>query len=210
MKTKNIIFDLGGVVIDLDFQRTFSAFAAMTNADFEHLFNLFLKGKNQTPTFLEDYETGSISDAVFRDKMRHQFDLNATDEAIDTAWNAMLLDVPATRANFIKTLRKRFKVFALSNTNAIHQHAFEAILAQNPAVESINALFDKTYYSHHLGDRKPNVSIFQRVLDENQLIASETIFIDDTLQHIEGAKKAGINAIHLPRPQTIDELLKDL
>jgi putative hydrolase of the HAD superfamily len=204
---KNIIFDLGGVVIDLDLERTVKAFCDIFGDGFRAHFQAFVKGTNREATFFEHYEAGAISDEKFRAALRQTFGHTAAaDHELDHAWNAMLLDVPAPRAHLIKQLGQQYRTFALSNTNAIHQRAFEEILLRNDAVISFQHLFEKVYYSHLVGDRKPHVSIFQKVLTDNNLNPNETLFIDDSAHHVAGAKAAGLHAVHLLAPMTIHDL----
>lgn len=198
---KNIIFDLGGVILNLDFKKTFAAFEALSSKDFSPIFN-----KANQYKFVSLYETGKISSAEFRKNIREVLEVDVDDQAIDTAWNAMLLDFPSKNIEFIKEVAKRKRIFVLSNTNEIHKTAAEKILEREHPGLTWNKLFEKSYFSHIMQDRKPNTSIFKQVIDENGLIPSETLFIDDSIQHVEGAKKAGLNAVHLKDGMSITEL----
>ncbi|MBK0404643.1 HAD family phosphatase [Adhaeribacter sp. BT258] len=201
---KNIIFDLGGVIINIDYQKTIDAFKKLSQAGATIEFNQ----KNQSALF-DELETGRISNAAFREKVREHYHLDATDEEIDAAWNAMLLDIPAERIELLRQLRKNHKLFLLSNTNAIHLIAFNKIVHESHGMPALDELFDKCYYSHLVDDRKPNASVFEKILAENNLEREETLFVDDSIQHIESAEKIGIKTLHLAPPLTINQAFAD-
>ena len=201
---KNIIFDLGGVIINIDYQKTIDAFKKLSKADATIAFNQ----KNQSELF-DELETGRISNAEFRQKVREHYQVEGSDEEIDAAWNAMLLDIPKERIDLLRALRKDHKLFLLSNTNAIHLIAFNKIVQDSHGMPALDELFDKCYYSHLVDDRKPNPAIFERILQENNLQKAETLFIDDSIQHIESAEKVGIKTLHLAPPLTINQVFAD-
>jgi len=198
---KNVIFDLGGVIMDLDFSQTFNAFQALSGQDFREVFN-----KAKQYEFVSAYETGKISSHDFRNNVREALNIDVTDQEIDTAWNAMLIGFPIEHINFVKEVKKYKRTFILSNTNEIHKRAAEQILGNTESGLNWNALAEKAYFSHIMGDRKPNTSIFRTVLSENNLQANETLFIDDSPQHVEEAKNTGIHAIHLKDGMSILDL----
>jgi putative hydrolase of the HAD superfamily len=201
---KNIIFDLGGVIINIDYQKTIDAFKKLSRADATIEFN-----QKQQSALFDELETGRISNKAFREKVREHYQLEATDAQIDAAWNAMLLDIPAERIALLRKLRQDHKLFLLSNTNAIHMTAFNKIVADSHGMPALDELFDKCYYSHLVDDRKPNASIFERILQENGLQKAETLFVDDSIQHIESAEKLGIKTLHLAPPLTINQAFAD-
>lgn len=198
---ENIIFDLGGVIINLDYGATIREFSKLCQRDMKESYSQ----KKQAPIF-DDLETGKISPEEFRTGFKQLFNFEASDEEIDAAWNALLLDFPKERLDLIQQIGTQKRIFLLSNTNAIHKIAFEKILHDSLDIPSLSSFFEKTYYSHEMGDRKPNASIFERVLDENQLDPAKTLFIDDSIQHIEGAKKVGLNTCHLTPTTTLLDL----
>ena len=201
---KNIIFDLGGVIINIDYQKTIDAFKKLSKADATIEFNQ----KNQSELF-DELETGRISNEAFRQKVREHYQVAGSDEEIDAAWNAMLLDIPKERIELLRALRKDHKLFLLSNTNAIHLIAFNKIVQDSFGMPALDELFDKCYYSHLVDDRKPNPAIFERIVAENNLQKAETLFIDDSIQHIESAEKVGIKTLHLAPPLTINQVFAD-
>lgn len=199
---KNIIFDLGGVIITLDYQLTINEFSKLCNRSFDEFFTQY-----QQLTFFDEFERGEITAEQFRDSIRKEFNLNVSNESIDFAWNAMLGSIPQERLDFLKELGKEKRIFLLSNTNEIHLKAFTEIILKENAVKDLAVFFEKAYYSHLVKMRKPESRIFDYVINENNLIPSETLFIDDSIQHIEGAKKVGLNAELLPKDYSIIDFL---
>lgn len=200
---KNIIFDLGGVILNIDYSKTIAAFRNLGLLDFENNYSQLV----QTDLF-DDYERGEISSADFRNGIRAVFRMEISDAEIDHAWNMMLLDLPSQRLDLLHRLGSEKKLALLSNTNEIHIHQFEKSLMSNFGFEDLSAYFQKLYYSYHVGMRKPEERIFQLVLDEMGFNPLETLFIDDSPQHIEGAKKVGLQTYHLrvDRGETILDL----
>jgi len=201
---RNIIFDLGGVIINLRIQNSLDALKKLSRSEKVIEFTQ----KQQSPLF-DDYETGRIPDNAFRQGLREQYEIEASDAEIDEAWNAMLLDIPQERIDLLLALGSQYRLFLLSNTNAIHLARFTQIVAESFTIPSLDSLFEKTYYSHLIGQRKPDAIVFEQILTQNNLIPSETLFIDDSSQHIAGAQLVGIKALHLVPPLTINEVFKD-
>lgn len=197
-----LIFDLGGVVINLSYHATYDLFAKLSNKSAEEITTL----AQQLDEF-KQYEMGNMDDAAFRDFIRKSIGMAAQDEEIDVAWNAMLLDIPIQRLETLQKLRKTHQVLLLSNTNAIHLRAFNKTVKQVSNQDSLKFCFDKLYYSHEMGLRKPDVAIYEYVLAENQLTPSQTLFFDDLLPNLAGAKQAGLQTHHVTNA---DELFKEL
>jgi HAD superfamily hydrolase (TIGR01509 family) len=198
---KNIIFDLGGVILNLDNQRTEQAFVAMGAKDFRQYFAL-----GHAASFFKDYETGHISDRQFIDSLKELTGTSAPDQVVVSAWNALLLDFPPERIELLKTLSERYRIFLFSNTNALHQSAFRQIYRDSFGSGSLDDHFEKAYYSHLLGLRKPDKASFEHILKENGLIASETLFVDDALVNVEGANAAGLRGFYLEPGMTIMDI----
>jgi glucose-1-phosphatase len=198
-----IIFDLGGVIINLNYQLTIDAFSRLAGFDA----GLLYTQQQQTPLF-DNYETGRISCNAFRQGLRDLMKLDCSDDALDEAWNAMLLDIPRERVELLIALSKQIPIFLLSNTNTIHKAECDRRFQRtmNAPTADLSALFHHAYYSHEVGDRKPNPSIFQRVLQEQHLNPASTLFIEDSLQHIQGAQQVGLQTIHLHGGTTILDL----
>lgn len=197
---KHIIFDLGGVLINLDHKRTQDAFAALGVTNFEEIWGTV----KQTALF-DDFETGKINRADFISAIRDVARIEASDQQIIDAWNALLLDFPLRRLQILQQLRIHYDLLLLSNTNEIHEEAFNKILMNNNGMPNIGVFFDKVYLSHRIGMRKPNPEIFERVLNENQLQPIHTLFIDDYLPNTEAANALGIQTIYIDKGMTIEK-----
>lgn len=202
---RNIIFDLGGVIINLDPPATIRAFEALGAAGFSDIYTQL----QQNPVF-DQYDKGLVSNAGFRKELKDLTGLSLSDADFDTAWNAMLLDFPKHRLDLLKVVKPRYRTFLLSNTNFIHVEAFEADLLNNHGCPDLSSFFEKAYYSCNMGMRKPDREIFDFVLKENNLEPAETLFIDDSPQHVEGARLAGIQAVQLGRGEELEDLLNKL
>jgi putative hydrolase of the HAD superfamily len=201
---KNIIFDLGGVIINLDMPATAKAFTELaqkyevSQTDFhaEH------------PVFKE-FEIGAISAQSFRNTIKDLLHKNISDAEIDFAWNAMLLDIPAERLALLSALKSKYNTFLFSNTNEIHYHAFNKILFDVHGYNLLDDFFQKAYYSHIMGKRKPNADSFLQILNENNLHPAETLFLDDTQMHLDGAAQLGIHTQKVTAENSILEILKN-
>jgi len=195
---KNIIFDLGGVIINLDNQLTENAFLTLGARPLKEYF-----GHGHAASFFKEYEVGGISDQQFVDNIKDLTGITAPDEEIIQAWNALLLDFPSERIRLLKDLRKSYRIFLFSNTNALHLAHLQQIYRNTfPNDEyALDDLFERAYYSHILKMRKPDEASFQYILKENQLKGEETLFVDDALINVEGAEKAGLKGLFL-RPGT--------
>ncbi len=200
---KNIIFDLGGVILNIDYTLTSQAFKNLGLTDFDEKYS-----QAKQNHLFDRLETGKINPSDFRQEMKSYFNLPVTDLDVDTAWNAMLLDLPQERIELLKKLSTRYRLFLLSNTNIIHYKAYSAYLQKTFGKLIFDAVFEKQYLSFQIGMRKPDKEIFELVLNENKLQASETLFIDDSIQHIQGATSCGIITHHLKPSQTIIELFE--
>jgi glucose-1-phosphatase len=150
-----------------------------------------------------DYEKGDFDDRQFRQQLREVLQLALSDDQINTAWNAMLLDIPKERIELLQALRKQYNLYVLSNTNAIHLQTINTMLHQNTSISSLDELFDKTYYSYQIKKSKPSAASFQHVLQDSNSLPEETLFIDDSLINIDAAKQLGIHTVHIQPPATI-------
>ena len=202
---KNIIFDLGGVIINLDIPKTISEFNKLSNQSFESIYNQL----QQTPVF-DLFDKGQITEKDFFIELKKALQNDVTDEELLFAWNAMLLDFPKHRLELLSKLKPNYRLFLLSNTNESHVLEFEKTLVASHGYQNLEPFFEKVYYSCRMNQRKPNADIFESVLNENNLIAEETLFIDDSPQHVEGALTLGIKAMLLEKNNEVEDLLKEL
>jgi len=189
---RHIIFDLGGVILNIDYKLSAEAFKKLGANDFDELYS-----QAKQSELFDRLETGRISPNDFRNEVRRIFEATWSDTEIDSAWNAMLLDLPPTRIELLQELKKRYKIYLLSNTNQIHYDQYGRMLRERFGLNDLSEVFDKAYYSHEVGMRKPDAEVFEFVLNANAAEANETLFIDDSIQHIEGAKRIGLETYHL-------------
>ena len=193
---KTIIFDLGGVIVDLNFERMSQRFEALGVTDFSELFNL----NAQKGVFIE-LELGKISPEEFYQAFRELTGITATDEEIRDAWNSILEPFVVERMALLEKLAESHELYLFSNTNAIHAENFEADCISQTG-KPLSSYFKKVFYSHELHERKPDVSAFQQVMKET----GDAVFIDDNADNIAGANSAGLKTIHLTKDKTILDL----
>lgn len=199
---KNIIFDFGGVLINLDYQRTISAFDQL-GFDMNRHFNRMAQS-----ALFDRLETGKLDEPGFYQELRKLCENSCSDEELNAAWNAMILDLPMNRYAMLQQLNKRYRIFLLSNTNIIHARYFLHYIDGLMGRENWHNTFEKVYYSHELGLRKPDAEIYKWVLDDAGLNAHETIFLDDNAANVLAAESLGIRTV-LVNTESI-KLVEDL
>ncbi|MFB0924190.1 MAG: HAD-IA family hydrolase [Vicingaceae bacterium] len=200
---KNIIFDLGGVLLNLNYNLTKQAFVKLGVQDYDSHFTQ----SNQILLF-DAFETGKISENDFFEQLRILTGINFSEEELLTAWNAMLLDFPIQRKDILLNLKKEFNISLLSNTNESHIRAFTKIIQKEIGLDSLEPLFDSVHYSNEIGFRKPTEEAFKHVLEHNSYVAEQTLFLDDSAQHLEGAKRCGIQTVFINNV-TVEVLFAD-
>ena len=204
-KIKNIIFDLGDVILNIDVPVASLSFSKLSGREQQEILDLF-KEKD----LFRQFETGTLDENGFRNYIRELLVFpDWTDDMIDTAWNSLLLDLPPERVELLKNLRTKYRLFLLSNTSSIHITQVNKILEAATGVKKLDDLFDKVYLSYEMGLMKPDPAIYQQVLEEQGLIAEETLFLDDNADNVKAAATLGIATIHVCKPTTILEYLKD-
>ncbi|MCK7532975.1 MAG: HAD family phosphatase [Marinilabiliales bacterium] len=176
---------MGGVIINLDTQKTASEMKKLGFEDFEKSYTLF----NQTDIF-DLLEKGLISPSQFRFEIQKQLPKSVSDKELDAAWSAMLLDFPAKRIELIQSLKNKYRTFLLSNTNKIHFDKYNADFISVYGFQ-LNDMLEKAYYSFEVGMRKPEADIYQFVLKQSHLIPEETLFIDDSEANIRTSQRIG-------------------
>lgn len=203
---KNIVFDFGDVIINIDLTAPAHNFAYMAQISTEESMRMMVEKE-----VFKKFEIGALSSEEFRDYVRQVFRRpNWTDSMINDAWNSVLLDMPADRIEKIKALgQKGYRLFMLSNTSPIHIEAAQVILKQVSGVAELSSLFEKLYLSYQIGITKPDAAIYDYMLTDAGLVAEETLFLDDNVANIEAAKKAGIQTILVQKPTSIVEYLEN-
>jgi FMN phosphatase YigB (HAD superfamily) len=188
---KNILFDLGGVILDINIKATLKVFyelgfpAELLQYPFSMNTDLFFK-----------YETGKLNEDEFRNEIRKVTGVELTDETFDEAWTAMLLRIPKERTELLKVLATRYNLYMLSNTSSLHVPVFEKMYLESAGV-SMHDVFTKIYYSHEIGYLKPDAEAWEYVINDAGIEAGETLFLDDSIQNIKASLELGFKAIHI-------------
>lgn len=204
-KIETVIFDLGGVLFDIDYNRTASAFKKLGMQNFDAAYSQAAQN-----LLFDEFEKGNLSNNDFRNYIRQNITNNLTDDEIDNAWNAMLIGMSAENFETINKIKQHFPICLLSNTNGIHlPKVFEMIEKKTPD-HSLQQSFNHCYFSNQLHLRKPDAEVFEYVLQQNNLKAEKTFFIDDSIQHVEGAMNVGLQAFHLTKGLTIQNLFAEI
>ena len=198
-----LIFDLGGVVINLDTSRTITALAQSLGVSPNTLWQALQADED----FLA-YERGQISDDDFLSVLENFTPRPVTREQLVAGWNAMLLDIPPERIALIKQLAQNHRLFVLSNTNGIHIDGFNEILLQATGYQSLAdiGVFEHIYYSYEVGMRKPDQEIYQYVVDHAGLDPARSLFMDDNPDNLVGAQSVGLQVAHMTPTHTLLEL----
>ena len=188
---KNILFDLGGVILDINIQATLKGFyelgfpAEMMQYPESMSTDVFFK-----------YQTGKLSTEQFRSAIRESTGVEMSDSAFDEVWNAMLVRIPKERTALLQRLSERYALYMLSNTSALHVEVFEPMY-QEAAGVSMYDVFTKIYYSHEIGWHKPDPEAWEHVIKDAGIKAEETLFLDDSIQNIKASQELGFQAIHI-------------
>ncbi len=198
---QNIIFDLGGVILNLDNQKTEDAFVAMGAKNFHEYFRTGFAA-----SFFKDYELGKITDRQFIGGLRKLITTEVSDQAIVQAWNAMLGDFPAERIRLLDQLKAKYRLFLLSNTNGLHLEALNQIYRSSFGPGQLTDHFEQAYYSHLLGMRKPERKSYEWIISKHGLDKGQTLFVDDAVVNVEGANAAGLRGLHLKEGMDILDL----
>lgn len=200
MAVKAIIFDLGGVVLDIDSERENQRFAELGIENYRKFFT-----PANMNVFFQKQEVGEVLEDQFYDGFRQLTGSSLSDRDIKETWNLILTDFNSARMAYLEKLRQRFPIYLFSNTNDIHTRRFEALCLEQMG-KPLSDYFEQLYYSQEIHMRKPNPQAFQKVLDLSGLKAEETVFIDDNADNVAGAKSVGLQTIHLVAPTTILDL----
>lgn len=204
-KIKNIILDYGNVIFMIDFVKSQKAFNQLGIANAAEIF----AHSGQIKLF-DDFEKGLITSAQFREGIREiTSNPKLTDEETDEAWNALLIGVPSGKHDILLQLKERYRTFLLSNNNEIHYNRCMESIQEQYGIKDNSAFFEKTYYSHLVHMRKPNSEIFEYVIKENNLLPEETLFIDDSPQHLKTAQGLGIHTALCSPTNTLEDIVSE-
>lgn len=201
---KNIIFDFGGVIIPVDPMAYAGGMIGLGCKDMQSLHELFMKEQ-----VYRKFESGLMGPAEFRAWLRKGLDNPVSDEQLDQAWNLILGEIPPHRIGFLEKIRTKYRTFLLSNTNEIHYNRYQEQFSRSFGYPSMDVLFEKAWYSFRINLYKPDPAIFEFALTDAGLDPAETLFIDDYLVNVEGARSCGLQAIHLADGMEVTELFSE-
>jgi len=200
---KNIIFDLGGVIIDIDPQAIVNQMNKMGFSNLEKLY------KPEFMEIVDRFEKGIVKASTFRKEVKDYLEINVNDVVFDEIWNSMLFDIPERRINLVKQLKQNYHVFLLSNSNEIHYDMYVRDMQLRYGYREFDSLFDKAFFSFALHLTKPDENIFRYVLDSENLNPDETLFIDDLEKNRAAARKLGIHTVDVETGSRIVDLFEN-
>ncbi len=204
-KIKNIIFDFGGVICNIDHLIPEEKFKELGIKDFDTMYSQAVQNH-----LFEDLEKNLISPQNFRTNLKLLIDGNISDEQIDEAWNSMILDIPKEKIDLLKKLKNKYRIFLLSNSNIIHYNVYIEEFRRKSGLKDFSSLFEKAWFSFDLQMRKPDKEIYEFALKDGGIRPEETLFIDDSFQNIQPAKELGIECVFLENDMDILKLFEFL
>ncbi|AFL85866.1 haloacid dehalogenase superfamily protein, subfamily IA, variant 3 with third motif having DD or ED [Belliella baltica DSM 15883] len=193
-----LLFDLGNVIINIDYQFTINELNKILPKEKNRLPNSFFPSQ-----FHKQYERGHISTKEFRSAVRNHFNEGWSDDQIDNIWNSLLKDIPRERIQLIRKLRKDFGLAVLSNTNELHIKKLNDILKLEHDISSLHPLFDQVYFSHELHMAKPDMEVYEEVSKRLNTSPEKILFFDDLQENIAGAQKVGYQTQIIDHPNAL-------
>ncbi|UCG27258.1 MAG: HAD family phosphatase [Bacteroidales bacterium] len=202
-RIRNIIFDLGSVLLDIDVDRTLSSFdeIGIPGRDLVAIYK-------EKDNFFLLLERGEINANTFRDNLRNLSRNHLSNDQIDTAWNAMVIGFEAVKIELLKGLKNKYDLYLLSNTNEIHEPVYARQFIETSGGASLHEIFTKVYYSYVVKRSKPDPEIYRHVLNDARLIAEESLFIDDLQSNIEAAAEFGLVCHRFTEYENLKDVLK--
>jgi len=204
VKIKNIIFDLGGVILDIDENIVYKELEKMGISTSE------LAHSKEFMDIMSKFDTGIYTAPTFRKKTKAILGQEKmTDQRFDAIWNSMLLDIPRERIEAIEKVKKHYKIFLMSNSNVIHYDLYVRDLQLRFGYNEFDELFNKSFFSFAEHLEKPDPRFFELILDHEGLLPEETLFIDDTEKNIKVAQSLGIHTYHISREELVRNLFEN-
>ena len=198
---KNLLLDMGGVILDVSYHKVVETFKSYGIENFDKIYTQ----AKQVP-IIDTFEEGNCTIAEFRDGIRKLLQTPITDEQIDKAWFSMILNLQKEIIQLLGVLKLKYKLYLFSNTNELHIEFLKKDFEKQLGFDLFSCVFNKAYFSNEIHRRKPHPESFQFVLDDAGIKAEETLFIDDSPQHLEGAKQIGLNTYWLTNGETLIDL----
>ena len=198
---KNLLLDMGGVILDVSYQRVIETFKSYGIENFDKVYT-----QAKQVEIIDLFEEGKCSAGEFRDGVRKLVGKELSDEQIDKAWFSMILEIPRDAIQLLGVLKLKYRLFLFSNTNVLHIEYLKKEFERQLGFDLFNCVFDKAFFSNEIHHRKPHPESFKYVLEQAGIEAEETLFIDDSKQHLEGASKVGLNTYWLTNGETLIDL----
>lgn len=189
---KNLIFDFGGVIYDIDFESARRSFNEIGINNFEEIYSQAVQSK-----IFELFECDLISVEDFRNKIQLLSNKNLSARDLDIAWNSLLVGFKPDIISLLEKVRDRYQIFLFSNTNRIHYDQFINEFKELTHYKSFDELFIKSFFSFNMKLRKPDKKAYEHLIKATNINASETLFIDDSIQNIQAAQKVGLHTYHI-------------
>ena len=199
---KAIVFDIGNVLIDIDYEKTIRSFQTLATINFHSIVSY-----HKQIDIFNQFEKGKVSTAQFVSTLRQYLRPDVTDSQIITAWNTMLVHYPEQKIRILQSLSEKFQLYALSNINELHIAEMNANVNRLFGLQAFSDLFNKAYYSNEVGWRKPEPELYQLVLNEINVLPEQILFIDDKLENLIPTQQLGIQTHHLKHPNDLYSLL---
>jgi glucose-1-phosphatase len=199
---KNIVFDLGGVIVNIDYQVTIQKFKEIGIDNFDKLYSQYAQSD-----IFDRYDKGFASPEEFRNCVRQMANITISNKEFDDAWNAMILDLPSENLKILRELKTEYNTYLLSNTNEIHLDYFFRYLKEKHGVDRFEDFFHNVHYSCRMGMRKPDLEIYHKLIEINKLNPAETLFIDDTNFNVDAAIEAGWQGFYMPKGKLISSVI---
>ncbi len=201
---RNILFDFGNVIIDIDLSGARRRVGALLSGGLESTGT-----ETELTSLIHRYETGQIATDDFLKDIASRTIAGISREQIIEAWNSMLIGIPPYRLSMLEALKEQFAVLMLSNTNALHLAWVQSHLFNVHRVENFERrFFHDVYYSHLIGKRKPEAEAYKHVVEDAMITPAYTLFIDDLPENIRAAKRLGFQVLLSPEEEEIAEVLK--
>lgn len=198
---KNLLLDMGGVILNVSYQKVIETFKSYGIKDFDKIYTQAAQVE-----IIDLFEEGKCTASQFRDGVRELLQKNLTDRQIDKAWFSMILDIPKDVIRLLETLKPKYRLFLFSNTNVLHIEFLKKEFERQLGFDLFSVVFEKAFFSNEIHHRKPHPESFEYVLKEAGIRADETLFIDDSKQHLDGAAKVGLNTYWLTGGETLLDL----
>jgi len=204
MEIEAIIFDFGGVILDIDPQLTMTEFEKLGAAKLNEV-----QTRDFIETIVSKFERGILTPEVFKKRVKEYLKFDAGDPEFDDAWNALLFDIPGERIHVIEEAKKHYRIFLLSNSNEIHYDLYVRDLQLRFGYREFDDLFEKSYFSFDTHLKKPNPEAFEFIINQHDLDPSKTLFIDDREDNISAAAGVGLHTYLLNKPERIRDIFKN-